>query len=99
MDTSLSKETGYSPAKAMNSAVPKEILEMTTKCPHGFSCLDSGKCGNHPLCEISSASGKNLLCLVSKNSPGCPYQFPFGYGHFCTCPTHYAMKSKSLLLW
>jgi hypothetical protein len=76
----------------MNIAVSKEIQDRTTKCPHTFSCLASGNCGNRELCEITSAVGENLLFIKPNEPRFCPYRLPFGYSQLCTCPTHFAIK-------
>jgi hypothetical protein len=51
----------------MSIIVSEETLNATTKCPHSFSCLESGKCGEHNMCEVSNAIEPNLLELKSKN--------------------------------
>ncbi len=34
----------------MSVIVPKVILKATMKCPHSFSCLESGMCGESKMC-------------------------------------------------
>jgi hypothetical protein len=81
----------------MSIAVPKDILEQT-KCPHAFSCLDSGKCGTRKLCEVAAVAGTGLLALKNVGSclpSHCSYLVPFGRSYFCGCPTFvYAFSHK-----
>jgi hypothetical protein len=72
----------------MSVTVPNEILKATTKCPHSFSCLESGKGGEHKMCEVSYANKNYVLVLKSKEPEKCPYRVDFGYSQLCECPTH-----------
>ena len=76
--------------------VPEDILKATTKCHHAFSCLDSGQCGKHKLCEVDQAPTKNILFLKSKEHAECPYRLSFGYHQMCTCPTHFIINRMKL---
>ena len=78
----------------MSIIVPKEILDRTTKCPHAFSCLDSGKCGEREMCIVDQADGEDVLLLKSKEAASCTYRIPFGVGQLCTCPTHFYINSQ-----
>ncbi len=73
----------------MSIYVPKEILTLTTKCQHEFSCLESGKCGEREMCEVSYANGPYVLFLKSKINEECPYRASIGFSKVCSCPTHY----------
>jgi hypothetical protein len=77
----------------MSIAISKEILDRTTKCPHAFSCLDSGKCGERERCEVSFAGG-NVLFLKWKEAANCPYRLSFGNGQICTCPAHFSILGR-----
>lgn len=79
----------------MGLAVSQEILDRTTKCANGLSCLDTGNCGNREPCEIIYEAGREVLFLKSKESLNCPYRLPFGLGQICTCPTRYALAGNS----
>jgi hypothetical protein len=72
--------------------VSQEILNATTKCPHEFSCLDSGQCGKHKMCEVDQAPAMNILFLKSKENVTCPYRTSFAYSQICTCPTHFTIN-------
>lgn len=79
----------------MGLAVSQEILDRTTKCTKGFTCLDTGNGGNRGLCEVAYEAGREVLFLKSKESLNCPYRLPFGLGQICTCPTRYALEVNS----
>ena len=72
----------------MPVTVPNEILKATKKCPHSFSCLESGKCGEHKMCEVNFAIEPYVLILKSTEPENCPYRVDFGYSQLCECPTH-----------
>jgi len=74
--------------------VQPEVLAETIMCPSEFTCLKNGQCGDHPMCEVKEADGKNVLVLMRKGKSICPYQVSFGYSQFCTCPTHYAINLR-----
>ena len=78
----------------MTVVVSEEVLRETSKCPHEFSCLDDGQCGDHPLCEVEDANGKNVLFLTTKRPAVCPYRLHFGYSQICRCPTHFALHEQ-----
>ena len=75
----------------MSVIVPKEILKATTKCPHSFSCLESGMCGERKMCEVSYAIGPYILGLKSKEPDNCTYRVAFGFSQLCNCPTHFTL--------
>jgi len=76
----------------MHVKVPNDELKMTTECPHKFSCLTSGQCGEHKICEVENIIGKNLMFLKDAQITVCPYRVSYGYSQICTCPTHYDIK-------
>ena len=76
----------------MTVKVPDDVLKMTTKCPHTFSCLTPGQCGEHKMCEVEHINGIDLMFLKDTQQANCPYRLTYGYGQICTCPTHYAIK-------
>jgi len=86
-------------------SVSDKIKSKTTKCPHDFSCLETGLCDNPEKCEVQSDFDKNML-IVKFQKPIdilCPYHLAYGNGsgHMCTCPTLYAiyMKNKRQALY
>ena len=63
-----------------------------THCPHNFSCLETAKCGERPLCEVEYAVPENILFLTAKAPATCPYRWTFGAGkQVCKCPVRYAI--------
>lgn len=71
--------------------VPAAIREQTTKCNHGFSCLESGRCGDKPMCDVETVHGNNVLCVSTTDWPQCPYHLDFGGAQFCVCPVRCAI--------
>lgn len=71
--------------------VPAAIREQATKCSHGFSCLESGRCGDHPMCDVETVHGNNVLCVSAADWPQCPYHLDFGGAQFCVCPVRCAI--------
>ena len=77
----------------MSAKVPEHILKATTKCPHSFSCLETGTCGK--TCEVDDDACKNFLYLKNTKHTDCPYRVPFAHKQCCTCPTRYALYRNS----
>ncbi len=67
----------------MNLEISDQILQQTTKCPHGFNCLTSAE---YPQCDVERMIG-NILSVKTTNSLFCSYRVNYGHGYFCTCPT------------
>ena len=82
-------DNNYMPVK-----VPDDVLKMTTKCLHAFSCLTSGQCYEHKMCEVKYINGTNVMFLKDTQEAVCPYRLRYAFSQICTCPTHYAIKSK-----
>ena len=78
----------------MSFEVADEVRAETTKCPNDFACLAAGQCGDHELCDVGSADGKNVLFLMPEQRRFCPYSLNFGGAELCTCPTHYAIHRR-----
>ena len=78
----------------MKHEVSQRVRDETTKCPHDFACLTTGKCGDRPLCEVKSEHGHCLLTIKARAGLGCPYRVPFGYAQFCRCPTRFELYRK-----
>jgi hypothetical protein len=75
----------------MSITVPNDILEATTKCPYSFSCIQSGKCGEYNMCNVSYPIEPYVLALKSKEPENCAYRINFGSNQFCSCPTHFTI--------
>jgi hypothetical protein len=76
----------------MSVKVPDDVLKMTTKCPHTFSCLTLGQCGERKMCEVEHINGTNLLFLKDKQQAVCSYRLTYANSQICICPTHYAIQ-------
>ena len=77
----------------MTVKVPADVLNVTTKCPHKFSCLTSSdQCDDHKMCEVEHIKGTNVMFLKDTQQAYCPYKLSYGFSQICTCPTHYAIK-------
>lgn len=74
--------------------VSDDVLKMTTKCPHAFSCLTLGQGSEHKLCEVEDINGTNVIFLKDTQETICPYRLRYASSPICTCPTHYAIMSK-----
>jgi hypothetical protein len=79
----------------MKYQVPDSVIKQTTKCEHNFSCLETGKCGDKPMCKVDYADGDNVTFLQDKEDAFCSYRVPFGFSQVCTCPTHYAIQQQA----
>lgn len=73
----------------MKHIVPDEVIERANKCPHNFSCLETGKC--FCACEVDHVHGKDILILESHSSGAalCPNYLNFEGNYVCLCPVHY----------
>jgi len=77
-------------ATTSDGALPDAIF-----CPHDCACGATGKCGEHPLCEVAYDIGVNVLALTTKQQILCPYRVSFGCSEVCCCPRHYAIYGKT----
>ena len=75
-------------------SVPAEILRKATQCRHKFSCLQTGQCGDSPMCDVEAAHGENVLCVRAADWPDCPYHLDFGGAKFCVCPVRCAIHRQ-----
>ena len=71
---------------AMKVEIPDGVRSKVTQCPHEFSCLETGRCGDRALCEIEYAYGGNVMRLASRDQVPCPYRVAFGHSQLCLCP-------------
>lgn len=74
----------------------KETLEaLAPKCRHGISCVETGCCGDHPMCEIEQTIADTVLFIKEDGSALlCPYKIGFGFGFFCACPVRGRLYRK-----
>ena len=80
----------------MQKAVPQDILGKT-RCPHAFSCITTGKCGERDLCEGDEVCASMMLSLKAREREdlpaGCSHLMPYGNGHYCLCPVRVFLHS------
>ena len=77
------------------SDIYNELLGDAPKCPHGNTCVETGKCGDRPLCPVNQNAGLNFLLLENEESRDCPYRLSFNTGAACCCPKHYTLYKKT----
>jgi hypothetical protein len=70
------------------------ILKQASKCRHDFSCLQTGRCGDNPMCVVETAHGENVLCVSGADWPQCSYHLDFGGARFCVCPVRSAIHRQ-----
>jgi hypothetical protein len=75
--------------------VPDAVKNAASRCPHSFSCVETGMCGDRSLCEVAYADGDNSLVLVSRGKTACPYCTTTPHGHTCVCPVHCHLNSRT----
>ena len=74
--------------------IPAAVIEQTTKCGHDYSCLQTGLCGENPMCGVETAHGENVLCVQAANWLKCSYHLDFGGARFCVCPVRCAIYQQ-----
>lgn len=77
----------------MKYSVAEDVKKKTTMCSHEFTCLESGLCGDRPLCEVSQET-PGVLFVKQTDLFVCPYCRDFGGARYCACPTHMAIVKK-----
>ena len=68
----------------MKFRVCKEIILLSSKCPHNFQCLNSE---NPKLCKGYKYVKRNMVFIHNSKGNDCPYLLTFGELHVCKCPT------------
>ena len=66
--------------------VPEKVIQQADRCGHGHSCLETGKCGSHPLCKVDSSLSGQISFLNTKDLVVCSYRILFGGRQLCMCP-------------
>ena len=70
----------------MKFHVPEKIVQSATRCDYNKSCLETGQCGDRPLCEVARTLEDKFCFLSSEISVGCNCHFSFGGSPLCMCP-------------
>jgi len=74
--------------------VPAEVIHKTTKCGHNFSCLETGSCGDSPMCGVQTRLGDGVVCVSVSDWRDCAYHLDFGGAKFCVCPVRCAIHRQ-----
>gem|GEM_PF-2115272 len=64
--------------------VPKRILKSADRCSYRYSCLETGKCGDHPMCSVDHVFG--IVFLETKLPAECNYRVICDGKQMCMCP-------------
>jgi hypothetical protein len=83
-----------SPAEDTRDPVPDIVKKAALQCPHSLSCIETGRCGDRPLCDVAYADGGESLVLASHERRACPYCTTTEHGHACVCPVHCHLNSR-----
>jgi len=75
----------------MDIVVSDELLQATTNCRKGFSCL---KGNSEDLCKVETCIDGKVHFIRCLNDEFCTYQHAFGVGYFCACPTRKEIYNK-----
>ncbi len=70
----------------MKVEIPDSVRRQVTQCPHDFSCLETGRCGDREMCKVAHSYGDNVMLLASKEQVRCTYRVAFGRSQLCVCP-------------
>jgi len=71
----------------MKIEIPLEVINATKQCTKNFACLSQPV---ETLCKVENLGG-SVHFIRCKSTTSCGYQTPFGFGHFCNCPTRLAI--------
>lgn len=71
----------------MGYYVSSLAMLQSSKCPHAFSCLKTGKCASPSRCEVAEVDETMLLLKNSEPLEACPYRLGIDARQFCICPT------------
>jgi len=66
--------------------VPEKVIRQADRCGHEHSCLDTGKCGARPMCQVKSSLNHQISFLNTEESAACNYRILFGGKQLCMCP-------------
>lgn len=77
--------------------VPAQAIKKTSKCRQNFSCLETGQCGDNPMCEVETTHSETVLCVSAAGRPDCPYHLDFGGAKFCVCPVRCAIYQQQAI--
>ena len=65
--------------------IKQEVLDRTTKCEKGFSCLSERQAC--PTGRVDDFIQDLILFVDGESQMACPYRILFGDSFICNCPT------------
>jgi hypothetical protein len=75
----------------MKLYVSKEVVQATTDCKKGFSCLEGNR---EDLCKIGTCIDKEVHFIACLNEINCSYQRSYGEDIACDCPIRKRLYNK-----
>ena len=66
--------------------VPEKVIQQADRCSHKHSCLETGKCGERPMCQVKSSLNHQISFLETEESAACNCRILFGGKQLCMCP-------------
>ena len=66
--------------------VPEKVIQLADRCAHKHSCIETGRCGDRPMCKIESTLNRQISFLDTDESTSCNYRILFGGQQLCMCP-------------
>ena len=75
----------------MKIEISENVINATTKCEKGFSCLSDNL---EPACKVEYCVSNSVYFVKCLNTANCSYKVSFGDGHFCTCPIRKEIYDK-----
>jgi len=79
----------------MKVEIPDSVRRQAAQCPHDFSCLETGRCGDRDMCEVTHSYGGNVMLLASKEQVHCAYRVAYGHSQLCVCPVRDYLHARA----
>lgn len=78
--------------------IPPTILKGSNKCPHNYSCLETGICEGADNCIEDHLCGENNVLFLKNIDPStaCSYRTNYDGQQACLCPTKYYLQLHRL---
>ena len=77
--------------------ISKNILDKTTGCTKGFSCLTynpEDTTDGYLICKIEHSISEGMKFVECKEEPPCSYALSFADSYICECPTRNEIYNK-----
>ncbi len=66
--------------------IPDRVVQLADRCAYKHSCIETGTCGDRPLCKVESTLNHQISFLDTEKSAVCNYRILFGGKQLCMCP-------------